>query len=285
MGDRFTIRETDLFDAVISVINTRRPYSSDGPTIDDCENLKKIIACNCSKKTKETVVDFMLKFGKSYKKDFPELIEDLWKSELNHTDRKRRDHVCHSFRVWSLGLWLYQNGLKEYFDKIPHNSDRFYFVWYLTAFYHDVGYVKNNALHGGDSAQLLLKHLNKVFSGKWTPDAIHAIVAICLHDQSGYPIDIQKDPYSALLIISDELQEWGRNIKGRDPKAEIDQLVFCLNFTPTTPTIGIRLCYPRNLNVGIGNLDDEIHQKEGKLNDKFHDRIKNLEIHVECKAY
>jgi hypothetical protein len=146
--------------------------------------------------------------------------------------------------------------------------------------------VKEHDLHGGDSAQLLLKYLNEVFSGKWTPDAIHSIVAICLHDKRDYPVDITRDPYSTLLIICDELQEWGRYIKGRERTAEIDKLTFCLNHqTAETFSIVVTLSYPRGRNTEINNFDDEIKKKEKDINEKFYYRIKKLEIHVKCEAY
>lgn len=70
MGQPCTITEADLINAVISIIDARRVFSNGGPTTEDCEKLKKVSADNCSKETKETVINFMMKFGKLYKKRF-----------------------------------------------------------------------------------------------------------------------------------------------------------------------------------------------------------------------
>ena len=226
----------------------------------------------------------MLKFGKLYTKAYPVEIDRLRTFELEYDNPKHRDHICHSFRVWSLGLWFYRNGFKQFFHSIHERENLFDFVWYLSAFYHDIGYVKGHRYHGGDSAQLLLKKLNSRFNGNWTTDAIHAIVAICLHDKKEQ-VDILKDPYSSLLIICDELQEWGRNITGNEPRFEIDKIQFCLNLLPKNPSFKVVLFYPRQQTKSIKDLDEYVKLKEEKLNEKLVERIKNLTIIVNCKIY
>jgi len=287
IGKKFTITEKDLLQTVISVKGDRDTFPDEGPTTEDCQNLLKIPADDCSEETKKVIIQFMLKFGKLYKKDFQPLIERLRTFELENINEGYRDHVCHSFRVWCLGYWLYQKGFKCFFDAVGQSSDDFDFVWYLTAFYHDIGYIKEHRVHGGDSAQLLLKKLNSTFSGNWTINAIHAIVAICYHDRHE-EVDISKDPYSALLIVCDELQEWGRNIPRNIPenieKFEPDKFEFCLDLSNLQPSIEVVLFY-RLQTKPVKELSDYVKRKEGKLNRKFSSRIKNLTIKVHCKTY
>jgi hypothetical protein len=226
----------------------------------------------------------MLKFGKLYKKDYNYDIDCLRRFELEYRKPKHRDHVCHSFHVWSLGLWLWSHGLKQFFHSIHEREDRFDFVWYLTAFYHDIGYVERHRFHGGDSAQILLKNLNSRFNGNWTTDAIHAIVAICLHDRKE-SVDILKEPYTALLIICDELQEWGRNISGNIRRCEIAKLQFCINLVTPNPSIEIILFYPEKQTKSIDELKEYVKTKEAELNNKLVKRIKNLTIKAQCETY
>lgn len=148
----------------------------------------------------------------------------------------------------------------------------------------NIGYVKRHRYHRGDSAQLLLKNLNSRFNGNWTTDAIHAIIAICLHDKKE-PVDICKDPYSALLIICDELQEWGRNIPGNKKRYEINKLQFFLNFSAIIPSVVAILFYPKKQTEDIDNLNKNLKIKAQKLNTKFSSRIKNLTIKSQCKSY
>jgi hypothetical protein len=285
IGKKFIITEADLIKTVISVRRDRGIFpNDDGPTRIDCQNLKKISSDSCSEETKDILINFMLKFGKIYKKDYPIEIEHLRTFELEYKKPKHRDHICHSFRVWSLGLWFYHNGFRQFFHSIHEREDLFDFVWYLTAFYHDIGYVEKHTLHGGDSAQLLLKNLNSRFNGKWTTDAIHAIVAICLHDKKE-PVDIKKDPYSALLIICDEIQEWGRNIPRNEKRCEIDKLQNCMNLSEPNPSIEIVLFYPEKQTKAVDKLKDYVTEKERDLDTKVTSRIKNLTINVKCVPY
>lgn len=58
---------------------------------------------------------------------------------------KYRDHTTHMFKVFLLGLYLYENR-ETIRDAIATKMDRdaFLAVWILTALYHDVGYVIEN---------------------------------------------------------------------------------------------------------------------------------------------
>jgi len=281
LGRFFTISESDLIRTVIQVRDERGVFPDDGPTREDCENLKNISSVNCPEETKDIIINFMLKFGKLYKKAYPVEIDHLRTFELEYTNPKHRDHICHSFRVWSLGLWFYRNGFKHFFHSLHKREDLFDFVWYLTAFYHDIGYVKGHRYHGGDSAQLLLKNLNHRFSGNWTTDAIHAIVAICLHDKKEQ-IDFQKDPYSVLLVLCDEIQEWGRNIPGHTKRCEIEKLQICLNLNAPVPSIEIVMLFPEIQTDDINKLKEYVRQNEKKYTETLTDRIKNLSIIVKC---
>ncbi len=282
----FLIKENPFIDEAISVIKSLKFLSTGGPSIEDCEKLKKISSGKCSKETKETIITFMKKFGKLYKKDFPDLLEDLWEFESNaNANRKRRDHVCHSFHVWCLGLWLYRNGFSRYINAVTNSENKFYFVWYLTAFYHDVGYINRHDLHGGDSAQILLSRLNKIFSGKWTPDAIHAFVAICLHDKNNYQVDLVKDPYSALLIICDEIQEWGRYIPKHERIYEINKLKFQNNFNDQSPKLDIKLYYQMTSLADTTDFNKYVDKKQKSFDEKFqkNKRLTQINVHVECQ--
>jgi hypothetical protein len=63
--------------------------------------------------------------------------------------------------------------------------------------------------HGLTGALLLLSSLNRRFGTSWSKDAYPAIKAIAEHDGSRR-IYFRNGPFSAILVICDELQEWGR---------------------------------------------------------------------------
>lgn len=67
--------------------------------------------------------------------------------------------------------------------------------------------VLNGIDHGVASAASILEHLGDAGS-KFRP-AIDAVIAHNLHPE--YPIDQTSHPLSALLVLCDELQEWGRS--------------------------------------------------------------------------
>jgi len=275
------IVSSDLIQTVIEVKKEREKGIS---TQADSEKLIKISPENCSEEAKNDIIDFMLKFGKVYRKDFPIEIEQLRTFELQYIKSTHRDHICHSFWVWSLGLWFYRNGFKRFIDDIHHREDLFDFIWYLTAFYHDIGYVEKHKFHGGAGAQFLLRNLNTRFSGAWTTDAIHAIVAICLHDKKD-PVDAKRDPYLALLILCDEIQEWGRNIPGHEKRFEIDKIKIGMKFHEQNPLIEIILFYPRKQTEDVKKMNDFVKEKEQKYRETLTDRIKNFSIVVKCVSF
>jgi len=290
IGKKFTVTEQNLLRTIISVRDERRRdiFPHDGPTDEDCKNLLRISTENCSEFTKNTVVNFLLKFGKLYKKDFQMLIDGLRRFEETNSNDTYRDHVCHSFRVWCLGYWLYRKGFKKYFKGIGHNQSTFDFVWYLTAFYHDIGYTEGHDYHGVYSGQILFNKLNETFTGCWTPNAIRAIGAISLHNcyqAQKEKIGITNDPYSALLIICDEIQEWGRNIPGHKKQYEIDKLQFCMNLSASNPSLEIKLFYPKKQPKPIEGLQEFVKEKDQKYRKSLSKRIDNLLIIARCVPY
>ncbi|MEN6611458.1 MAG: hypothetical protein ABFC24_11495 [Methanoregulaceae archaeon] len=94
--------------------------------------------------------------------------------------------------------------------------------------YPNGGNLNNSSLfqekHGLISARLLLFLLNQKHGSSWSEEANDAIKAIILHTgQTGNEtIDVRTDPLSALLLICDELQEWGRPRSVYSPYYEKD---------------------------------------------------------------
>lgn len=214
---------------------------------------------------KEIFIQYLMHVGKKFEKDFKMPINDLCDFEkFLFSNENYRDHVLHTFRVWGLGLYFYRKLFKPKFDNKGIDSDRFHFLWYLTAVYHDVGYplerietiVKsmeenfknvgllveittkftNNYLcspkiendlneifpghtfeknilkkrHGEISARILLFALYEHLDDEWNKSAKKSIKSIIIHDDEKLEITLDEDPLSALLVICDELQEWGR---------------------------------------------------------------------------
>ena len=75
-----------------------------------------------------------------------------------------RDHTTHMFKVFLLGLFLYEKSEKirsSIIEKIPSQQD-FLSVWILTSLYHDVGYVieTEDGCWDSDAGMDVVKRLN-----------------------------------------------------------------------------------------------------------------------------
>ena len=290
----FTISDEEIKKAVFLKERYRTIFFPDQLTEKDLQDLKKIPSNDCTYKTKDLFTLILLKYSKLYGKNFKEPLDQLRIFEENNKDPKHRDHICHLFRVWGMGQILYKKGFSGYIlkfkvDETKEESEaNFDFVWCLATLYHDIGYATRAAGedHGECGAKLLLNCLEEFkrsTSQDWTPHAMLAVDAIRLHNLED-TVDIIKDPWSALLIICDELQEFGRNIPlpGKNIRAEIQDMDVCLNLTATSPTMHVEMRYPKNQLTSRNDIDAEISDKKIKLNKLFKKRIHNLSINVEC---
>ncbi|HNX17480.1 MAG TPA: HD domain-containing protein [Methanoregula sp.] len=259
---------------------------------NDIKNLKNIPLNESSKEVRKNFRECMLKYADYHGKRFDKVIDDLERFETQNTKSEYRDHLCHSFRVWILGRILYQDFFKHEFENIPlelpHDLDMFNFVWCLCAIYHDIGYVYQEKLgktHGEISANLLEKEMDMKFDkGKWTKQAVFAFNAIRIHTLSK-PVDMICDPYSALLILCDELQEWGRKIHKDDKRFEINKLRFYSSDIGLKREITIELFYPWRKTDPIEDLYFNAGRIEGKLTERFSWRINNIKIIVKSIVY
>jgi hypothetical protein len=106
---------------------------------------------------KKCFKNYLLQVGSTYKKNFLHplsSLEDFEKFLL--LDMNYRDHVLHTFRVWGLGIFLYYELFKEYFDKKGVSEREFQFQWFLASVYHDIGYPLNKV-------QKTVKSINNSF--------------------------------------------------------------------------------------------------------------------------
>ena len=232
----------------------------------------------------EITKTILLPKSSNYQKMYSDLIIDLEKFEKTTAIKGHRDHLGHSSRVWGMGLILYKRWGSPFFNNQGLDDNLFDFVWCLTTLYHDVGYVKASKevgkKHGECGAELFERKLIENFPNKdWNKEVKYAINAIKLHDKCDR-VEIEKDPTSALLIICDELQEWGRKIHKEDKRPEINKLQFCIS-KKTEKEMKIKLIYPKSRKK-VKKLISDIGKMEGKLNEKFSCRIKNFKIRVEC---
>jgi len=100
------------------------------------EELRSCIDADTHEK-REIFINYLMRVGEKYKKNFEVAMVDLRTFEkFLFLNEKYRDHVLHTFRVWGLGLFLYQKLFKQYFSE----DENFHFQWYLAATFHDVGY-------------------------------------------------------------------------------------------------------------------------------------------------
>ena len=81
---------------------------------------------------------------------------------------KYRDHTTHMFKVFLLGLYLYENQrrLRKAVDDVGLKDKAFLAVWILAALYHDAGYVIENDRTSGDdaAAAVVYQRMNEALS-------------------------------------------------------------------------------------------------------------------------
>ena len=200
--------------------------------------------------------------------------------------------------------------------------DKFHFLWYLAAVYHDIGYpleriqkivksmnenfentgieieispissnnnlrsqeintileeilpgpfIDNNSLlkknHGELSGRILIYTLYKHLGNKWNTEVKKSIKAIIIHDNEKIMIPLKDDPLSALLVICDELQEWGRPFSSLSKYHgyELSHIAFEVNFDP------VQISYKYPINAIIDKERDKNKMKNL-------DRIKGIKI-------
>ena len=73
---------------------------------------------------------------------------------------KYRDHLTHMFKVFLLGLFLYEN-YQEFQEALPE-EDVFLPIWTLTSLYHDIGYLieTEDGCWGSEAGQFVLERFN-----------------------------------------------------------------------------------------------------------------------------
>jgi hypothetical protein len=140
--------------------------------------------------------------------------------------------------------------------------------------------------HGLTSARLLLFQLMQRFPNGWMESANIALKAIADHD-GDRPIFFHEDPISALLIICDELQEWGRPyISSRlaDGNMITDHIELYIESNGSTPRIEAKIDY-RNSQLNLHRIlqwEGEIAEKSKVTNLK---RIDGIIINVKMKYF
>jgi hypothetical protein len=108
--------------------------------------------------------------------------------------------------------------------------------------------------HGIISARILLFSLYDRLQNRWNENANEAIKAIILHTDK---IDIQIDanPVAALLLICDELQEWGRsyqnNFEDRNKELEYIAIEIINNQSINQNFPQIYYKYPRGVKINM----------------------------------
>lgn len=80
---------------------------------------------------------------------------------------KYRDHLTHMFKVFLLGLFLYEKHdvIRNSVDRIWNDENNFLNVWILTALWHDIGYLIENedGARNDTAAKVLNDRLNEDF--------------------------------------------------------------------------------------------------------------------------
>ncbi len=294
--NQFKISDDEIKKVVFLKERYRTVFYPDQLTKKDLQDLKKIPTNDCTYSTKELFTSILLKYSKLYGKNFEGPLNQLKLFEERNTEANHRDHICHLFRVWGIGQILYKNGFSEFIPKFKvdeteeEHEANFDFIWCLATLYHDVGYATYSKAkgekHGDIGAKILLDCLNeftRITGQAWTSHATLAVNAIRHHDDEDQ-IDMKKDPWSTLLIIGDELQEFGRNIQvpGKIVRAEIHEMEIFLDLTTIPPEMHVNMQYPRNQPTSRNDIDAETSEKMKKLNELFEKRIHNLTIQVDC---
>lgn len=81
---------------------------------------------------------------------------------------KYRDHMTHMFKVFLLGLYLYEKNenLCKEISRTFSSSDTFLDIWILTALYHDIGYTIENkqGTRDGEAAQFSFSRITASLS-------------------------------------------------------------------------------------------------------------------------
>jgi hypothetical protein len=131
-----------------------------------------------------------------------------------------------------------------------------------------------NKKHGELSARILIFSLQKHLAQRWSEEAKKSIKSIVLHDNENIEISINDDPLSALLVICDEMQEWGRPFSSlskyhRNKLSHIALETGKDNFGQNLDPIQISYKYPRNAII------DETREMEKVKNFR---RIKGIKI-------
>lgn len=90
-------------------------------------------------------------------------------SELEHSGKyykKYRDHLAHMFKVFVLGLYLYQNSklITDAFTQKGFDESEFAAIWSIASLYHDIGYIfdtQDKAIDG-ENADLVCSDLMRI---------------------------------------------------------------------------------------------------------------------------
>ena len=123
------------------------------------------------------------------------LMEKIWKShpefglmpdytlfdEFENTGKyhkKYRDHLAHMFKVFLLGLYLYEKSpdIQSAFNEKNFDPSKFASIWTITALYHDIGYLfeaLDSAIDGETTQQVcnnLIKTLSSPFHQLYEED-------------------------------------------------------------------------------------------------------------------
>ena len=101
--------------------------------------------------------------------DYSLLVDKEYNGEYHE---KYRDHSTHMFKVFLLGLYLYEkieplrNSIEKHFQSKQNSQSAFLSVWTLTALYHDVGYLIETKDGSRDSAEakFVYERINKILA-------------------------------------------------------------------------------------------------------------------------
>ncbi|MBQ6159753.1 MAG: leucine-rich repeat domain-containing protein [Oscillospiraceae bacterium] len=135
----------------------------------DCENLLKALGPNEGDRYRGSLELMRAIWNNHPELGLPPDYEHLTDLEFDKAFYpKYRDHTTHMFKVFLLGLYLYENQrrVRKAMDDVGLKDKAFLAVWILAALYHDAGYVIENDRTSGDdaAAAVVYQRMNEALS-------------------------------------------------------------------------------------------------------------------------